>query len=291
MSINPIEFHSIIEKPWKRAFLSLLRPTYLDDLVKDGKYKFSEANDAFIKQNWDLIKDITLVDPFRLGTLLDSLQAVSSLEGDIVECGCFKGGSAILMGLWLKENNVDKEIHVFDSFEGLPEPDSTKDKGFKKGQFSSQYDRVVDRFKTNQLDNVHFYKGWFSHTIHQFPKDKSISLCHIDCDLYTSTQDCLPLYNKIVKGGHLIFDDFNDGGGGEKLATHEFLSDNKLNDIIEVGPAAQAVIRKGVSADYHSLDGQRYSYANLQDNTEYVRWLRESYDLEIIEELNICCNG
>ena len=43
----------------------------------------------------------------------------------------------------LKTLGIDKQVHLFDSFEGLPEPDATHDKGYKKGVFKSEYDELV----------------------------------------------------------------------------------------------------------------------------------------------------
>jgi hypothetical protein len=46
----------------------------------------------------------------------------SNVSGCFVECGVWKGGSAVIMGLALKHANQKRDLHLFDSFEGLPEP-------------------------------------------------------------------------------------------------------------------------------------------------------------------------
>lgn len=44
------------------------------------------------------------------------------LEGDIVECGVWRGKSLAGIALRLKEIGSGRIVHTFDSFKGLPEP-------------------------------------------------------------------------------------------------------------------------------------------------------------------------
>ena len=49
------------------------------------------------------------------------------IEGDIVECGVWKGGMTMAMAFENMKTNVDRHFWLFDTFEGLPEPSSEKD--------------------------------------------------------------------------------------------------------------------------------------------------------------------
>src|SRR2546430_11735615 len=93
------EFHTAMELPWKLSFLSLMRPVVRDELAMDFSYSFSRALPGFLRKHWAALHDCTIIDPFRLGWLLDLLWEVRLGEGDIVECGTFRGGSGILMSL------------------------------------------------------------------------------------------------------------------------------------------------------------------------------------------------
>ncbi len=281
-------FHDTIEMPWKRSFLSLMRSTYLEDLIGETEISFSEKNNIFIRENWDSIKHLTLVDPFRMGVLIDLLEKVKDVEGDIVECGSYKGGSGILMGLWLKANGIKKTIHMMDSFAGLPDPDAVNDKGYKKGQFMSDFDLVKSEVEKNGLsDMVKFHKGWFSDTVPPMKNDVKIALFHVDCDLYTSTNDCFPdLYPAVTQGGAIVLDDFNDGGGGEKKAVHDYLERNELSEVIHISPAPQSFIIKGEAAnDIIKVGGQKYSDQHISNNQPYLNWLKENYDLNLMENI------
>ena len=45
----------------------------------------------------------------------------NNIEGDIVEFGCYGGGTSVAIKKLLKANNSNKKLYVYDSFEGLPE--------------------------------------------------------------------------------------------------------------------------------------------------------------------------
>jgi len=251
MSLNMIpdnqidNFHQEIETPWKRSFLSLMRSTFVEDLITETDISFSSKHNQFIRENWDKIKHLTLVDPFRMGVLIDLLDQVKDIDGDIVECGSYKGGRGILMGLWLREKN------------GLSEM-------------------------------ITFHKGWFNETVPPIKDTVKISLFHVDCDLYTSTNDCFPdLYPAVSEGGAILLDDFNDGGGGEKKAVHEYFEREEIKEAIQISPAPQSFIIKGQDAESSFQVGtQRYSYESIATNQPYLNWLIENFDLDLIKNIN-----
>jgi len=283
------DFHTAIELPWRKSFLSLMRSTFLEGLVDETDISFSKRNNDFVRKNWKKIKHLTLVDPFRMGVLIDLLEKVANVEGDIVECGSYKGGSGILMALWLRENGINKKIHMMDSFAGLPDPDKVNDKGYKKGQFVSDFDLVKAEIEKNDLtDFFEIHRGWFSETVPPLKsKINNIALFHVDCDLYTSTNDCFPdLYPLVSEGGAIVLDDFNDGGGGEKKAVHEYFERNGISEIIQISPAPQSYIIKGQLGTSIKVDTQNYSYQNIEGNKPYLNWLIENYDLNLIENIN-----
>jgi len=266
------EFHQAVELPWRMSFLSLMRSTFLEGLVDETDISFSKSNNDFVRRNWTKIKDLTLVDPFRMGVLIDVLEKVANVEGDIVECGSYKGGSGILMALWLKENGISKKIHMMDSFADL----------------------VKAEIEKNGLQDVfEIHKGWFSDTVPPLKNEKNkIALFHVDCDLYTSTNDCFPdLYPLVTSGGAIVLDDFNDGGGGEKKAVHEYFEKEQIEEVIQVSPAPQSYIIKGEkSANALLIGNQHYSIKDISDNQPYLDWLKTNFDLDLINNVNTITN-
>ena len=102
-------------------------------LVKIGKmifpkYRFkwheidwweSEKFDTFLKK-FDKYK--TFNDD-RLWGLSDLLRLVRYIDGDTAECGVYRGASSALICYENQQTNLRKVHCVFDSFEGLSEPE------------------------------------------------------------------------------------------------------------------------------------------------------------------------
>jgi O-methyltransferase len=148
------------------------------------------------------------------------------VPGDFVECGVWKGGSAGVMGLVLKHRQPKRTLHLFDSFEGLPEPT------IEDGAFAAQYSGgrasgaltsvnqcrsdlpEVEEFLFRRLGLnralIKFHAGWFQDTIPQGVASLgNISVLRLDGDWYESTRICLEyLYPLVSAGGVVILDDF-----------------------------------------------------------------------------------
>lgn len=143
-------------------------------------------------------------------------------NGIIMELGVYQAGSTNEIAQTLK----DRTVHGFDSFEGLPE--KWRD-GFEKGAFSMSNLPIVEK-------NVKLHVGWFDKTLPIFQKEignEQIALCHVDCDLYSSTMTFFDEMNdNIQEGTILCFDELINYPGyekGEIMALEDFL--NRRNDL------------------------------------------------------------
>lgn len=288
--IGSEKFHTFLEYPWKKTYLSIMHPRLRNSILNIDA-DFSQKKKGFVRQNWDIISNKTLIDPFRLGWLVDLVIKSKDIDGDIVECGSYKGGSGILMGLLLKEMDIPKKIHLFDSFEGLPEPHIEKDGGYKKGQFKSNFDELQNSIINLGLqDIVTLHKGWFNQTVPDFIQKhtESIALLHIDCDLYTSTLDSFcPLYNKVPSEGIVILDDFNDGGRGEKRAILENLP---TSTTFHIGPAPQTYFIKGqknINESVYKVEDAThyYDFEQLVTYQQYIQFLSEKTPVNFIAQI------
>jgi hypothetical protein len=150
----------------------------------------------------------------RFYNLVNFIKAVRTLDGEIVECGCWKGLSSYLMCNYLKAQNsnfIGSNFHIFDSFEGLSDPkeedviqDVLVDKkgnrqgtAFKeKGAYSAQLDDVKKSLE--QFPDIRYYKGWIPSALENF-KSSKVKFVHIDLDLYEPIMGSLEFFNKILK--------------------------------------------------------------------------------------------
>jgi O-methyltransferase len=181
-----------------------------------------------VKSNEDLefikimqeIKKTTIVDESRCYMLYQFAKQANNLDGNVAEVGVYKGGTAKLFS-----KIFNKSIHLFDTFEGMPETDLIKDK-HKKGDFRDTSLELVKDFLIG--DNIHFYKGFFPNTAENI-KDKKFCFVHIDADIYKSVYDCCSFfYERLVNNAIMVFDDYGfPSCPGAKLAVDEFFAEKK----------------------------------------------------------------
>jgi len=183
----------------------------------------------------------TMTNPTRCRILWDVSQRVlrQRVPGAFVECGVWKGGSSAVMGLAIRHAGQTRDLHLFDSFEGLPEPterDGLEAKQYSGGRASGALKSVnqcqagLEEVRAILLGGLnfdpartHFHVGWFQNTLPDIaPKLGPLALLRLDGDWYESTRLCLEhLYPLLSSGGVVILDDYN-GWAGCKQATDEF---------------------------------------------------------------------
>jgi len=175
----------------------------------------------------------TLLTKDRKEKLSIYIKLANYLEGDFAEVGVYKGGSAEIIAV---NKNENKNLYLFDTFEGMPEADVSVDNFHKKNDFNdTSYLDVCLGLKC--CKNVFIYKGLFPNEHGDKIKDKKFSLVHIDVDIYKSYIDCFNFfYPKMVDGGIIILDDYaSPNCKGAKLATDEFFTDKPEKPIWLVG--------------------------------------------------------
>src|SRR5687768_6362336 len=74
---------------------------------------------------YEACRPYTMTGALRMHALFDALRYGTSaaVAGDIVECGVWRGGSAMVAALaMLRLGAAPRDIWLFDTFEGMPEP-------------------------------------------------------------------------------------------------------------------------------------------------------------------------
>ncbi len=145
-------------------------------------------------------------------------KAYSRLPGAMAEVGVFQGASAKL----LCEGKGETELHLFDTFDGLPQS-SAADKGVhRENQYPCSLKSVQEYLK--DYTNVYFHPGLFPDSAKSLA-DKSYSFVHLDVDLYESTLSSLEyFYPRLVPGGVILSHDYSILAGVKKAFT-DFLHD------------------------------------------------------------------
>jgi hypothetical protein len=136
------------------------------------------------------------------------LEIPPDVQGAVVECGCYLGGSTANLSLICEA--VGRELIVYDSFEGLPEPTGNDEYARAKGTGALCGD--LDMVKANvarfgRIERCTFRKGWFRDTLpgHSEP----IVLAFVDVDYQASLDDCIRnLWPHLTERGYLFIDEY-----------------------------------------------------------------------------------
>ncbi|MEN0110761.1 MAG: TylF/MycF/NovP-related O-methyltransferase [Planctomycetota bacterium] len=174
-------------------------------------------------------------------SLVHLLESTLALEGDVIECGVYRGASLFRMARRLKTLGSDKELYACDSFEGFPTETVGKlDTSFlrpvsklrRKFTGAGDVPERIERFCGYYDTPIRVVKGFFSDTLPALT-DRRFCFIHLDVDLYQSYVDCLTLlYPCLAPGGVVVFDDYNPSKlpgvakwPGATLAVNEFFAD------------------------------------------------------------------
>ncbi len=207
----------------------------------------------FEERHIKIIKTVmpyTITSHERVYSLIEAVRYLlgNRVGGDFVECGVFRGGSMMTIALALLAEGVnDRELYLFDTFEGMPKP-GPKDVDIlgvpivekpswlsrRISDVSSTWANVsVEKVKqamslTNYpAERVHYIKGMVQETVPQ-EAPASIALLRLDTDWYESIRhELIHLYPRIEPGGVLIVDDYGHFPAN-KEAVDEFFRKNGI---------------------------------------------------------------
>lgn len=198
----------------------------------------------WFQRKYKEIEPNTLVKEDRCYILHQLTTYGLNLEGDFVECGVFKGGTAYLIADVIKNFTTKPKIfHLFDTFKGMPELANQDSSSHKKGDFGDiSLDKVKHLLKPFSF--IQYHAGVIPNTFSQTNLNK-IAFAHIDVDLYQTVLDCCSFfYNKLSKGGIMIFDDYGFYGykDAAKKAVDEFFND-KPEPIISLRNGQSFIIK------------------------------------------------
>lgn len=139
--------------------------------------------------------------------LLIRLYAPKLAGGDIIEFGCYRGGSAIFMASLAKRYLPYATVWGLDTFEGMPQPDGKVDL-HGPGDFRDTDFEALKAY-TAGMDNLRFVKGLFERTTNGvLAQAQKLVLAHIDCDIQPAVMYSWERVKPhMVPGGYVVFDD------------------------------------------------------------------------------------
>ncbi len=186
-------------------------------------------------------ENLTYLEPRKLRRLEKALRGSlrATKSGDVLEFGVALGGSAVLLAK--RARAAGRRFGGFDVFGMIPPPTSDKDDAKSKERYqtiasghsigiggaqyygyrSDLFQEVCQTFDRYGVPadgvEISLVKGLFEETWPTHTVD-SIAFAHIDCDWYDPVKFCLEaVADKLVHGGAIVLDDYNDYGGCRPL--------------------------------------------------------------------------
>jgi hypothetical protein len=205
----------------------------------------------------ELVETIRRVRPYtmttarRLAALCDAVEYVAraNISGALVECGVWRGGSMMAAALTLlRVGDTQRDLYLFDTFEGMPAPGERDVKSWYDGYSplrrwskgkreaaatDTQPDNAwhyvpVDRVRATlestgyPPERLHLVAGMVEDTIPAHAPER-IALLRLDTDWYASTRHELEqLFPRLADGGVLIIDDYGHYEGARQAVDEYF---------------------------------------------------------------------
>jgi O-methyltransferase len=194
-------------------------------------------------------RQFTMTSVERMYALYKAVEYVlaAQIPGAFVECGVWRGGSMMVAAETLRAfERTDRDLYLFDTFEGLPRPDSDRDvdifsnraidgwQQYARGEEASNWAYAsLEDVRANLLSTqypsgaIHYIKGMVERTVPDNAPE-SIAILRLDTDWYVSTKhELVHLFPRLQPGGVLIIDDYGHFLGARR-AVDEFLLENGI---------------------------------------------------------------
>lgn len=200
---------------------------------------------------WQVVKENTMTSRERIFGLIEGVKYVTknNIDGAIVECGVWRGGSMMAIAkTLLASNDISRELYLYDTFEGMSEPteddmdfqNRTAETLLAEGDKNTsviwaysalEHVQKVMNSTAYPQQAIKYVKGKVEDTIPGTVPDK-IALLRLDTDWYESTKhELIHLFPRLQKGGVLIIDDYGFWKGSRK-ACDEYFQENNIQILL-----------------------------------------------------------
>jgi hypothetical protein len=188
----------------------------------------------------------------RMLALVDAVRYcfARAIPGAFVECGVWRGGSALAMILTLQDLGVaDRDIYLYDTFDGMTAPTARDvsdlegsaleawrladrdgrrawDQFFGADVFNEEAVRALLATTGYPADRLRFVRGSVEETLPANAPDE-LALLRLDTDWYESTHhELIHLFPRLQRGGVLIIDDYGHWRGARQAVDEYFASEH-----------------------------------------------------------------
>jgi len=207
---------------------------YLDRPLKTWPPIMGMVHDIRLPRRTKPLASPSATGPANIKILLAMIDRTLQLDGDIAECGVFRGGSLVPMAVHLRQVGSHKRLFGFDSFQGFDDSilldismggpsDPYKRVG---GWRETSCSKVMAKLRRFRIDNVTLIPGYFRDSLRRCA-DRVFSFVHLDIGTYDAYKECLEFFHpRMGAGGIILVNDYDKAAWpGCNKAVDEFLHD------------------------------------------------------------------
>lgn len=195
------------------AFCGLIQSAVA--LVPNGQC-FAGDNLFTISRNLGFMDDAKLMGSFnvqaetiieksllwRYYVLCWAAQRAMRVEGDMVECACYRGTGARIVADYVDLNSSENSFYLYDLFE----EDAINPELTMPGQGAELFEKVKARFA--EFPRARVIKGEVPVVLHEQAPEK-IAFFHLDLNNVSAEIDALEFFwDRMTPGASLVLDDF-----------------------------------------------------------------------------------
>jgi len=185
--------------------------------IEDCCASFANADwldDERFRMAYEAATDISVwgVDiRWRCYTLMRASVLGARLDGNFVECGTDRGGTAMAVVRYLSESAFNnRRFFLFDTFEGMHDETLTSEEQAlsrrKEGRYQPVFDRVSETFAPYPF--VELVKGRVPETLSAYD-DAPVAFLHIDMNSVAAETAALEFFwPRLAPGAPVVFDDY-----------------------------------------------------------------------------------
>jgi hypothetical protein len=169
---------------------------------------------------------------------------ICDVDGELAECGSFRGGSAYFVAEATAATN--NQLHLFDSWQGLAAPVDVDGTHWAAGDLTASEEECLDTLRPF-AHRVVSHPGWIPDRFDDVAALR-FSLVHVDVDLYEPHRDAIRFFwPRLADGGAMVFDDYGSSFcPGARRAVDEYFS--PLGVKVIGLPTGQALVLKQQSS-------------------------------------------
>jgi hypothetical protein len=167
--------------------------------------------------------------------IIQNLHEGLRVPGDVCEFGVAQGATSRLLASEIMSTN--RNLWLFDSFEGLPAPgpqDKLINDIFSLGSMDKYKGTMAspEAEMRSKLYSINFppartkvKKGWVRDSIKSGELPTQVSFAYVDFDFYDPIKDALEfLDSRMPPGGRIVVDDYGFFSEGAQLAVDQFVA-------------------------------------------------------------------